>query len=83
MGLKICAYFIVNIENEIEEKGGEDKAELLEEVKELMENIETSRTIPKQKGLFSRISAHLATHGWFYGEIVALIGQQAIALLNK
>lgn len=74
------------IENEIEEKGGEDKAELLallEEVKKLMENIETSRTIPKQKGLFSRISAHLATHGWFYGEIVALIGQQAIALLNK
>lgn len=74
------------IENEIEEKGGEDKAELLallDEVKELMENIEASRTIPKQKGLFNRISAHLATHGWFYGEIVALLGQQAITLLNS
>lgn len=77
---------IHRIEKEIEEKGGENKAELLallDEVKEQVENINNSRIIPKQKGLLSRISAHLATHGWFYGEIVALLGQQVFTLLGK
>lgn len=73
------------IEHEIEQTAGEDKAELLallDEVKELMENMESSRTIPKQKGLFQKLTSHLATHGWFYAEIVALLGQQAITMLG-
>lgn len=73
------------LEQEIEEKGGEDKEELkdiLEEVKELIENMQDSRHIPKNKGLFSRLSNHLEKHGWFYGEIIGLIGAAALQLLQ-
>lgn len=73
------------LEQEIEEKGGEDKEELkdiLEEAKELIENMQDSRHIPKNKGLFSRLSNHLEKHGWFYGEIIGLIGAAALQLLQ-
>lgn len=73
------------LEQEIEEKGGEDKEELkdiLEEAKELIENMQDSRHIPKNKGLFSRLSNHLEKHGWFYGEIIGLIGATALQLLQ-
>lgn len=45
---------IHKIEQAIEENGGTDKEdlyEILNDVKELIENIQTSRTIPKQKKL--------------------------------
>ena len=76
---------ITRIEHEIEEKGGEDTEELkelLEEVKELIENMQDSRHIPKNKGLFSRLSDHLEKHGWFYGEVIGLIGAAALQLLQ-
>lgn len=76
---------VTRIEQEIEEKGGEDKEELkaiLEEVKELIENMQDSRHIPKNKGLFSRLSDHLEKHGWFYGEVVGFIGAAALQLLQ-
>lgn len=76
---------ITRIERDIEEKGGEDKAELreiLEEIKELVENIEESRHIPKNKGLFSKITAHLDKHGWFYAEIISLLGTAALQLMQ-
>lgn len=76
---------VTRIEQEIEEKGGEDKEELkelLEEVKELIENMQDSRHIPKNKGLFSRLSDHLEKHGWFYGEVVGLIGAATLQLLQ-
>ena len=76
---------VKNIEKKIEEDGGADKEvlfELLEEVKELIENIESSRSIPKQKGLFKRISEHMTTHGWFYAEIIALLGQTALQMIG-
>lgn len=52
----------------IDEKGGEDAAELndlLEEVKELIENMQTSRSVPKQKKLFQKMNDHVVKHGWF------------------
>ena len=76
---------IHKIEQAIEENGGTDKEELykiLNDVKELIENIQTSRTIPKQKKLFARISDHMEKHGWFYGAIVQLLGTAAINLLG-
>lgn len=76
---------IHEIERMIDENGGEDKAELLElleEVKELIENIQTSRNIPKQKKLFQRISDHVAKHGWFYGAIVQLLGTATMTMLG-
>ena len=72
------------IEQEIEEKGGEDKQELrelLEEVKELIENMQDSRHIPKNKGIFSKLSNHLKKHAWFYGEVVGLLGSTVVQML--
>ncbi len=76
---------VTHIEQEIEEKGGADKEELkaiLEEVRELIENMQDSRYIPKNKGLFSKLSNHLEKHGWFYGEVVGFIGAAALQLLQ-
>ncbi len=76
---------ISDIAQEISEKGGDDAEELkaiLDEVKELIENIEDSRHIPKSKGLFQRITGHLDKHGWFYAEIVGLLGTTAMTLLQ-
>lgn len=73
------------IESEIDKKGGEDSEslkELLAEVKELIENMQESRHIPKNKGLFEKLSNHLEKHGWFYGEIVGLIGAAAMQMLR-
>lgn len=73
------------IEQAIDEKGGEDKQELhelLDEVKELIENIQSSRAIPKQKKLFEKISNHMEKHGWFYGAVVQLLGTAALGLIG-
>ena len=75
-----------NLEKEISSNGGEDAEELkslLEDVKELISNIQSSRSIPKQRKLFEKLSSHASKHGWFYAEVVALIGQQIIAMLNS
>lgn len=77
---------IQRIESEIDEKGGGDSAnlrELLDEVKELIENIQESRHIPKNKSLFERLSNHLEKHGWFYGEVVGLIGAATMQMLQR
>ena len=76
---------IHEIERMIDEQGGEDKEELLElleEVKELIENMQSSRSVPKQKKLFQRISNHFEKHGWFYGAIVQLLGTAAMTMLG-
>jgi len=76
---------VQRIEDRIEKDGGKDKEELkllLEEAKELVENIVTSRNIPKNKRFFTQLSSHLEKHGWFYGEIVGLIGATTLALLQ-
>lgn len=73
------------IKVEIEEKGGEDKEKLnalLDEAKEIIENIEVTRQIPKNKGFFNRLSSHLEKHGWFYAEIVGFIGTATLLLLQ-
>lgn len=76
---------IQRLEREIDEKGGDDSAnlkELLDEVKELIENMQESRRIPKNKSLFERLSNHLEKHGWFYGEVIGLIGAAAMQMLR-
>ena len=76
---------IQRIEQEIGEKGGDDSEELralLDEVKELIENIQESRHVPKNKGLFSKLSNHLEKHGWFYGEVIGLLGAAALQMLQ-
>lgn len=75
---------IHELEKMINEKGGEDKEQLLEvldEAKELIENIKASRQIPNNKGFVKRLTAHLDNHGWFYAQIVALLGKSLLGLL--
>ena len=51
----------------IDEQGGEDAEDLHElpdKIKELIENTQTNRSIPKQKKLYQRLSDHFAKHGW-------------------
>lgn len=76
---------IHKLERDIEEHGGDDKdelQELLDEVKELIENIQSSRTIPKQKRLFQRLNDHIVKHGWFYGGVVQLLGTAVMKCLG-
>lgn len=66
------------LEKEIEEKGNEDKEELkqiLEEVKDYIDNINATKSIPKNTGLFKRIGNHFNKHQWFYSQVVGLLGQ--------
>ena len=75
---------VSNLEKEIEEKGGDDKEalkELLEEVKELCEGFQVNNPLPKRKKLMEKLSNHMSKHGWFYGEIVGLIGSAAMSAM--
>lgn len=75
---------VKNIEEKIESQGGEDKEilmQLLNEAKEIVENIGLTRQIPKNKGFINRLSSHLDKHGWFYAEIISLLGTAAISLM--
>ena len=75
---------VSNLEKQIEEQGGEDKAELkdlLEEVKELCENIKVNNPLPKRTNLMTKISNHLEKHGWFYGAVVQLLGTAAMTAM--
>ena len=76
---------IHKLERDIEELGGDDKEELhelLDEVKALIDNIESSRTIPKQKRLLQRLNDHVIKHGWFYGGYVHVLGTAVMQCLG-
>lgn len=69
---------ITQVEKDIEEKADDDDKEnlkkILEEAEEIMENIKNNGTIEKRKGFFKKLTEHANKYGWFYAEIVNLIG---------
>ncbi len=74
---------IESIKKCIEEKGGEDKQKLLailEQAKEIVDNIESSKQIPQKPSFFEQASVHFVKHQWFYSAIIDLLGK---AVLNK
>lgn len=71
----------IDVKCENDEERQELKA-LLEETKEIVENIKESRHIDKRKSFFQKLSTHLEKHSWFYAEIVGLLGQTALILLG-
>lgn len=75
---------ITQVEKDIEEKADDDDKEnlkkTLEEAKEIMENIKNNGAIEKRKGFFKKLTEHANKYGWFYAEIVNLIGT---AVLTK
>ncbi|MBP3742720.1 MAG: hypothetical protein J6J00_07015 [Treponema sp.] len=54
---------------------------MLEEVKELCENIKVNNPLPKRSNLMTKISNHLEKHGWFYGAVVQLLGTAAMTAM--
>lgn len=77
---------INELSHAIDEMGGEDATvlhETLDEIKELIENIETSRSIPKQKRLAQKITDHASKHGWFYGAVLQLLGTSAFNMIGR
>lgn len=69
---------VEQLEKEIEENGQEDKEELrqiLNEVRDYIDNINATKSIQKNTGLFKRIGNHLEKHQWFYSQIVGILGQ--------
>ena len=75
---------ITQIEKDIAEKAEDNDKEklkeILEEAKEIMENINNNGIIEKRKGFFKKLTEHATKYGWFYAEIVNLIGT---AVLTK
>lgn len=75
---------ITQIEKEIEEKADDNDKEslkaILEDAKEIMGNIKNNGVIEKRKGFFKKLTEHANKYGWFYAEIVNLIGT---AVLTK
>lgn len=75
---------ITQIEKDIKEKADVDDKknlkEILEDAKEIMENIKNNGVIEKRKGFFKKLTEHANKYGWFYAEIVNLIGT---AVLTK
>jgi len=73
-------------EKAIEESGGDDKAELLallNEVKEIADNLLQGKAIQPKPGLKEKLSIHFEKHGWLYGALVAVLGEGAIAFFLK
>lgn len=75
------------IEKAIEEKGGEDKTELyetLKQVKDILEELKATNNLSKKEGLPKRLGDHFLKHNWFYVEIVKLLGTVLTQqMLNK
>ncbi len=79
---------ILSIEKEIEDKGGEDKEalkELLAEVKLLVKSIEESKQLPiiEETSKIKKLITHLDKHGWFYAEILGLIGAATLKTMQQ
>lgn len=78
---------VAKIEQMIEEKcnNEDDKKvlyELLEETKEIVENMNDSKHIYKRKGFLKKLTEHFDKHNWFYAEIVGFLGQAVLKLLG-
>jgi len=73
------------LENQIEEKGGEDKEDLnrlLDEAREIAEEIKNTGSVPvEKKGYYTNLKKHAERHGWFYGGVMNLIGSAVFKLL--
>ena len=76
---------IQQIESLIEEKGGDDKEEMrsiLNETKEIINEISETKEIKERDGFVVKLGGHLSKHSWFYGAIVTLLGTALLAILK-
>lgn len=75
-----------SLENAIEEKAkDEDKEELMDiiqEVRDYIDNINESKVISKNTGLFKRIGKHIQNYQWFYQGLVTMIGSSIMNVMG-
>lgn len=50
-------------------------------MKILVSEIERTKKIPEDKGLLTKLSDHLAKHGWFYGSVINIVGSAVLKSL--
>ena len=53
----------------------EEAIEILEEVKDYIDNMNVTKNIAKNTGLCKRIGNHFNKHQWFYSQVIGLLGQ--------
>lgn len=73
------------IENQIEEKGGDDKEELhatLREAKKVIEEMYQTKEIRVNKSFSEKLTGHLSKHGWFYGATINLLGTALLKVVS-
>lgn len=46
----------------------------------MLKEMQKSRIVPEKKNLFQKIISHADKHGWFYAEIISLIGTAIMQL---
>ena len=76
---------ITAIEKIIEKRGGEDKEalkSLMEEVRELCENLQDNPTLQPRKTLIKRIIEINKAHPWVYSEVVKIFGVTMIQIMS-
>ena len=73
------------VEDIISQKGGADKEELkalMEEIREVCENLKNNPTIQPRKSLIKRIVEINKTHTWVYSEIIKLFGVTMVEIMS-
>ena len=78
---------VTQLEREIDEKAkDEDRQELkelLQEVKDYIDNLKENKNLTKNTGLFRRLQNHFERNQWFYGQIVGIIGQAVLLVMGN
>lgn len=70
------------IEEKVDEQDKKNLKEILEDAKEIMENIKNNGVVEKRKGFFKKLTEHANKYGWFYAEVVNLIGTAVITKIG-
>lgn len=74
------------IEKQINEKASEEDKEtlkeILEDAKEIIDNIKTNGVVEKRKSFFKKLTEHSNKYGWFYAEVVNLIGTAVLTKIS-
>ena len=88
---KICnmSFTIENAVDEIkkliDDHGGDKKAQMhlvLEDSKEIIEEIRQTRRLPKRKRFFVEVLTYSQDYGWFCSAIISLIGRAGLTMLG-
>lgn len=76
---------ITAIEKIIEKRGGEEKEDLkalMEEVREVCENLQNHPTLQPRRSLIKRIIEINKNHPWVYSEVVKIFGVTMIKIMS-